>query len=76
MPKLPPPPALLAIASILTLAGCAPADPPPTPTALCAAFGYTAGTASYAACVQRRQHDSVARAQQEQVMRRLISGAP
>jgi hypothetical protein len=76
VPKLPPPPALLAIASILTLAGCAPADPPPTPTALCAAFGYTAGTTSYAACVQRRRQDAIERARQEQIMRRLMSGAP
>jgi hypothetical protein len=67
---------LLAIVSMLALAGCAPADPPPTPTALCAAFGYTAGTPSYAACVQRREQDAIARTRQEQVMRRLMSGAP
>ncbi|MHB1303921.1 MAG: hypothetical protein ACYCZB_10675 [Acidiphilium sp.] len=60
---------------VLALAGCAPADPPPTPTALCQAFGYTPGAADYDRCVARRKKDQAQRARQNQVMRRLFSGA-
>jgi len=64
------------LAIALLLAGCTPSGPPPTPTALCAAFGYTEGTADYASCVRNQTEQAIQRKNQDAVMKRLFSGAP
>ncbi|GBQ17244.1 hypothetical protein AA700_1253 [Acidiphilium acidophilum DSM 700] len=68
--------ALALVAPALLLSGCTPSGPPPTPTALCAAFGYTQGTPAYADCVQTQAERATDRTKQDAIMKRLFSGAP